>query len=121
MNDHHDRIWTCFGQVATGNVQNDEDVQKSSIAHEIDFYQKTVRLDWTADPYKQWSVNAKQYPSLSKSAMIYPSSPGTSVYSERLFSEAGIAYAEKRTRLLPTDAETNVFINYNLPLIDFNY
>ena len=117
----HDSFWNCFEEVATDNMQNDEGVEKSSTAHEIDFYLKTVRLDRTADPYKWWSANAKQYPSLTKFATIYLSSPGSSVYSERLFSEAGNVYEEKRNSLQPINAEKNVFIHHNLPLIDFKY
>ena len=40
--------------------------------------------------YKWWPANSKAYPILTKFAKIYLSSPGSSVYSERLFSEASI-------------------------------
>ncbi|XP_023227568.1 uncharacterized protein LOC111628078 [Centruroides sculpturatus] len=87
----HNSFWNCFEEGTTKNMQNDEDVEKKSvIANEIDFYMKTVCLDWTTDLYKWWSANTKQYPSLTEFAKIYLSSPGSSiVYSERLFSEAG--------------------------------
>ena len=91
------------------------------MANEMDFYLKTIRLDRKADPYKWWSANEKQYPNVSKFAKVYLSSPGSSVYSERLFSEAGIIYDEKRNRLLPSNAEKLVFIHHNLPLINFTY
>nr|CAH7716217.1 unnamed protein product [Callosobruchus chinensis]CAH7750450.1 unnamed protein product [Callosobruchus chinensis] len=87
----------------------------------MDFYLKSNRLDPKADPYKWWSANEKQYPNLSKFAKVYLSSPGSSVYSERLFSEAGIIYDEKPNRLLPSNAEKLVFIHHNLPLINFTY
>ncbi|XP_053622506.1 zinc finger BED domain-containing protein 4-like [Plodia interpunctella] len=120
----HDSFWNCFEEVATGNMRNandEEDVQKNVVANELDFYLKTVRLDRKADPYNWWFANANQYPNLSKFAKVYLSSPGSSVYSERLFSEAGNIYDEKRNRLLPKNAEKLVFIHHNLPLINFNY
>ncbi|KAF2892353.1 hypothetical protein ILUMI_13819 [Ignelater luminosus] len=56
----HDSFWNCFEKIATGagNMQN-EVMETSAIANEIDFYLKTVCLDRTADPYKWWSANAK--------------------------------------------------------------
>ncbi|KAF2889579.1 hypothetical protein ILUMI_16594, partial [Ignelater luminosus] len=55
-----DSFWNCFEEIATdaGNVQN-EVMETSGIANEIDFYLKIVRLDRTADPYKWWLANAK--------------------------------------------------------------
>lgn len=120
----HDSFWNCFEEVATdnmGNANDEGDAEKNDVANELDFYLKTVRLDRKANPYKWWSANEKQYPNLSKFAKVYLSSPGSSVYSERLFSEAGNVYDEKRNRLLPKNAEKLVFIHHNLPLINFNY
>lgn len=49
----HASFWNCFKEVATVNVQKDEDVeQKSAIANKIDCYMKTVRLKRTAYSYK---------------------------------------------------------------------
>lgn len=116
----HDNFWECFDEVATANMAT-EGMEKSDIAGEIDFYLKCARIDRRADPYKWWSANAKQYPKLTKFVKMYMSSPCSSVYSERLFSEAGLVYEEKRNRLLPANAEKLVFINHNLPLINFKY
>nr|CAH7746400.1 unnamed protein product [Callosobruchus chinensis] len=77
------------------NSNDDENVEKNTVANEMDFYLKSNRLDRKADPYKWWSANEKQCPNLSKFAKVYLSSPGSRVYSERLFSEAGIIYDEK--------------------------
>lgn len=83
----HDSFWNCFEEVATDNMQNDEDVEKSSIAHEIDFHLK----NW-ANSYKWRSTNAKQYSSLTKLAKIYLSSSDSSVHSKRPFSQTCIVY-----------------------------
>ncbi|CAG9789608.1 unnamed protein product [Diatraea saccharalis] len=116
----HDDFWECYDEVAAANLPN-EGMAKSDIASEIDFYLKCTRLDRRADPYKWWSANSKQYPKLTKFVKVYMSSPCSSVYSERLFSEAGLVYEEKRNRLLPANAEKLVFIHHNLPLINFKY
>lgn len=117
----HDSFWNCFNEVAKDNEQNDDNTAKSNIANELDFYLKSARIDRQSDPYVWWSANANQYPTLNRLAKIYLSSPCSSVYSERLFSEAGLVYENKRNRLLPNNAEKLVFIHHNLPLVNFEY
>lgn len=118
----HDTFWNCFDEVAKDNSSEGHDQEKQNpIANEIDFFLKTSRIDRNHDPYIWWSVNQNQYPQLSRFARIYLSAPGSSVYSERLFSEAGLVYEAKRSRLLPTNAENLVFIHHNLPLVNFEY
>ncbi|CAH0698531.1 unnamed protein product [Spodoptera exigua] len=116
----HDSFWDCFNEVVKDNNQT-EDSDNTAIANELDFYLKMVPLDRKSDPYAWWAANAKQFPILVKFAQIYLSSPCSSVYSERLFSEAGLVYENKRNRLLPKNAENLVFIHHNLPLVDFQY
>ena len=118
----HDTFWDCFEEVA--NENNTDQVQReerNAITCELDFYLKSVRIDRNRDPYSWWAANAKQYPNLSKFSKIYLSAPCSSVYSERLFSEAGLIYEEKRNRLLPLNAEKLVFIHHNLPLVQYEY
>lgn len=119
----HVTFWDCFDEVAYENSgsQLQDQEKKNSIANEIDFYLKSVRIDRNQDPYKWWSANKRQYPVLSKFVRIYLSAPCSSVYSERLFSEAGLIYEEKRNRLLPVNAEKLVFIHHNLPLVHYEY
>ncbi|KAF2902209.1 hypothetical protein ILUMI_03985 [Ignelater luminosus] len=118
----HETFWDCFDEVAnennTSQVQREE---RNAIACELDFYLKSVRIDRNRDPYSWWAANAKQYPNLTKFAKIYLSAPCSSVYSERLFSEAGLIYEDKRNRLLPLNAEKLVFIHHNLPLVQYEY
>lgn len=80
-----------------------------------------VRLDRQSYTCAWWAANAKEFPILAKFAQIYLSAPCSSVYSDRLFSEAGLIYENKRNRLLPKNAENLVFIHHNLPLVDFQY
>lgn len=75
----------------------------------------------STDPYTWWEVNKKTHPILTKLACTYLSTPSSSVYSERLFSEAGLVYEKKRNRLDPTRAEKLVFLYHNLPNLKFDY
>jgi hypothetical protein len=57
---------------------------------------------------------ATQFPTLAKLARKYLATPASSVYSERLFSEYGNIYEEKRSRLLPQTGEKILFLHHNL-------
>ena len=52
------------------------------------------------DPIRWWGENQNAFPLLSKLARQYLAYPPSSVASERLFSEAGQIYDERRNRLL---------------------
>ena len=78
-------------------------------------------MERNGNPYVWWSGNANRYKVLSKFATKYLSAPCSSVYSERLFSEAGLVYENKRSRLLPINAERFVLIHHNFNLVDFKY
>ena len=54
------------------------------------------------------------YTHLARLARRYLSAPPSSVFSERLFSEAGNLYEQKRNRLLPKTVEKLLFLHYNL-------
>ncbi|CAH1114075.1 unnamed protein product [Psylliodes chrysocephalus] len=101
----HDTFWNCFDEVANeNNSQCRDGFFFHPIANEIDYYLKTVRIDRSRDLYTWWSVNSKHYPYLTKFAKVYLSASCSSVYSERLFSEAGLVYENKRNRLLPANS-----------------
>ncbi len=51
-------------------------------------------LERTLDPLKWWAENAQLFPQLSTLAIRYLSAPASTVYSERLFSEAGNKYED---------------------------
>jgi len=44
--------------------------------------------------------------------------PASSVYSERLSSEYGNIFEEKRSRLLPKSGEKVLFLHHNMKLLD---
>ena len=70
-----------------------------------------------------WSRNVHNYPILSKVAKRYLCIPATSVPAERVFSTAGLIINEKRSSLLPQNADMLIFLNktflqYNINLLD---
>lgn len=67
--------------------------------------------------YKWWADNWLRFKPLADLAQWYLSPPPTSVPSERLFSEAGDIYDEKRNRLAPEKAEMLLFIKNNYHLL----
>ena len=62
-----------------------------------------------------WSRNIHNYPTLSKVAKRYLCIPATSIPAERVFSTAGLIINEKRSSLLPQNADMLIFLNKNLP------
>ena len=63
----------------------------------IENYHQEKRLDSNDDPISWWKVKQNVYPRLSKLAKKYLACPSTIVPSERIFSNAGLIYDEKRT------------------------
>jgi len=64
--------------------------------------------------------NQKPFPIMYKLARRYLAAPASSVYSDRIFSEAGNIYESKRNRLLPDRAENLVFL-HNLQKLNYSY
>jgi len=64
---------------------------------------------------KWWSTNKDYYPRICCIARKLLSAPASSVYSERLFSEAGNIFEEKRVSLLPKNGEQLLFLHHNIP------
>ena len=67
-----------------------------------------------ADVLQWWNLNRAKYPYLASFARKCLSAPPSSVYSERLFSEAGNLYENKRNRLLPNTREKLLLLHHNL-------
>lgn len=113
-------FWNCYEELASTNPVISED-PKSPIAVELDSYIAESLLPRNQSPFDWWAKHKSKYAHLANLARVFLSAPGSSVYSERLFSEAGNLYEEKRNRLLPERAESLVFLHHNLPLINYKY
>lgn len=110
-------VWDCFNEfVATGGGNTPQKVVDvdSRIKKELNMYLNETVIDKDLDPITWWKNNKMIYPCLSALAAVYLCAPGTSVYSERAFSEAGNIYTDTRSRLLPENAEMILFLHHNL-------
>lgn len=88
---------------------------KSSSAEEVDTYLKEPLQQPTADIFSYWKNN-QTFPHLKKLAVKFLCVPPATVFSERLFSSAGIVCDQKRSRLDPERVRMLVFLNKNLKL-----
>lgn len=118
--DPHASFWNCFEELASTQPLERDD-PKSPIALELDCYLKENLLTKNKSPFEWWTGHQPRYPELARLARVFLCAPASTVYSERLFSEAGNVYEEKRNRLLPERAESLVFLHHNLPLLNFKY
>ena len=84
----------------------------AELVKEIDKYAVSPTIERSKDPLIFWKLH---YPNLARVARRYLSCPASSVYSERLFSEAGNIYEEHRSRLLPRNGEHLLFLHHNIP------
>ena len=76
--------------------------------------EKYGELDW-------WRDNQGRFPAVATVAKRYLAAPPTSVASERLFSAAGRVYTDRRTNLMPQNADKLLFLKYNMPAVRYNY
>lgn len=112
----HNNFWQCYQKFASRKIEDIQD-DRSRAAHELQSYCALPVIKRNDDPFQWWKHNSSRYPEMSRIAKVYLCCPASSVYSERLFSEAGNIYETKRNRLLPDRAEALVFLHHNLPLI----
>ena len=108
---------------------NSEEILEPEIDEEIDSLTTRANLEIlqylsspiikrNVDPYEWWENNKCSYPLLHKLMKKMLSAPVSSVYSERLFSEAGNVLEERRSRLSATNSEKLIFLHHNLPRLN---
>ncbi|XP_067131335.1 zinc finger BED domain-containing protein 4-like [Centruroides vittatus] len=117
-----------YDEVVAENFTNDDNrvgiasTSKNTIADDLDKYMSMKTLKRNDDPFAWWATHKSKFSQcLVKLTAKYLSAPASSVYSERLFSEAGNIYKEKKNRFLSKNAEKLIFLHHNLLLIDFSY
>ena len=98
-----------------------EEINEKDLEQEINMFLSDSLQKHDCDPLKWWAMNSNRFSRLSKFVRKYLCAPPSSVLSERLFSEAGDLYDEKRNRLNPDKAEMILVIRENLPLLEFMY
>jgi len=84
-----------------------------AIIKETDEYMACPLHNRTASPLNWWKDHAMQFSHLAKLARKFLATPASLVYSERLLSEYGNIFEEKRARLLPTTGKKLLFLHQN--------
>ncbi|KAL3083520.1 hypothetical protein niasHT_039723 [Heterodera trifolii] len=87
----------------------------SKIESQFAHYKAIVRPAIDADVFCWWRDNAQKFPELARLARIFLTTPATSVCSERVFSKAGLLYANSlRNRLSGEMAQNLLIIKANM-------
>lgn len=115
-------LWNCYNDFVTASTSASSiSGLKNDILHQLDTYYGMPIIDKKADPVEWWSRHREKFPDLINLVRQFLSSPATSVYSERLFSEIGNIYVDNRCRLNSENAEKLLFIHHNLNKINYEY
>ena len=82
------------------------------VAEEVDRFMALPLISRTANPLEWWG-NANGFPLLCEFARKLLCTPSSSAFSERMYSEYGNIFEDKRSRLLPKKGEKLLFIHHN--------
>ncbi|GBC14992.2 zinc finger BED domain-containing protein 1-like [Rhizophagus irregularis DAOM 181602=DAOM 197198] len=103
---HHSRLHSSiFGMQVTANPFS-----------ELESYLDPIRTpiaDHSVNPFEWWAIRKTQFPNVAKLARKYLSIPGSSVPSERLFSDVSNQITAKCTRLDSKLAGKMMFLKRN--------
>ena len=100
--------------IEEGEARAQRNVPFSVLAAELEGYMNMPSIERNENPFIWWKQHESSFPRISQLAKQYLSMPASSVHSERLFSEAGDIFEEKRSRLLPRNGEMLLFLHQNL-------
>lgn len=81
---------------------------------EVQRYLEDSLQQRNTDALKWWQENKHNYPYLSQLARKHLCCLGTSVPSERIFSQAGLLISDRRSRLSSKKVEMLLFLNQNM-------
>ena len=98
--------------------------QRAYILHQVDTYLNMPNVEIQHElQINAWAPVARFYadqektnriPLICQLARQHLAAPISSVYSERLFSEMGQVYEQRRSRLRPDNAECLLFLHHNM-------
>ncbi|KAI6647671.1 Zinc finger BED domain-containing protein 4 [Oopsacas minuta] len=135
----HDSIKKCYDEILSGALDYEKEIsysedeqmsfsprvsqniQENHFKFQLECYLEDPLLPRSKDPLLWWKRNDTIYSNLVPVAVKYLSAPPSSIYSERLFSTAGIIFEERRSSLLPENGERLIFIQKNLSLFNYKY
>ena len=87
----------------------------TELVKQVDRYAVSPTIERSKNPLIFWKEERLHYPNIARVVRRYLSCPASSVYSERLFSEAGNIFEEHRSRLLPRNGERLLFLHHDIP------
>ena len=106
---------------------NEDLTIRTIISYQVDMYLNMEPMSLPKDDpnaVNQWGPVAlfyreheRKFPLIAELANKFLSTPVSSVYSERLFSEFGQVYEKKRSRLTPKNAEGLLMLHHNMERI----
>lgn len=107
---HTSSLWSKFatGQEAAAMRR---DLVATCEAELISWYTEPLELDKSMDPIVWWQRNCHRFPILAELAVKYLVCQGTSVPSERLFSNCGKLLSDIRSRITDDNAEMMIFLH----------
>lgn len=94
------------------------DAAQSSFDTELECYLKLPVVERSTQPLEWWKRNEARLQRLARKSLCLP--PST-VPSERVFSEVGILYDKRRSRLSGENADKLCFLHYNIRLLNWDY
>ena len=100
--------------IAPDKPQRAESVTER-IAKELDHFLLLPNTDPDADPLLWWKREQQSFPILAQLAHKYLCVCGTSVPSERVFSQAGYIVNELQTHFYPENVNMPVFLAKTMP------
>lgn len=102
-------LWNVHDHLVA--TKNDYNASNENICFELKQYLKQPLVERHENPLEYWSSMKFMYSSMYKLAIRYISIIGTSVPSERLFSQAGIIKTDSRSRLSGENLNKLLFLS----------
>lgn len=106
-------MWQLYSKIIDNDSSSTCQNSTVSASSEVNSYLQEPLLSPDTDVLIYWKMNQK-HPRLKKLAKKFLGIPPATVFSERLFSTAGIICDSKRSRLDPERVKMLVFLNKNL-------
>ena len=97
-----------------GSTRKKKPLNNKILEAEIATYFLESEIQLSSNPLQWWQMKEPQYPNLAKVARKYLCIPATSASSERVFSVAGLASHDRRSRISPDKLDKVIFINKNM-------
>ena len=95
-------------------------MNKNSFESELECYLSEPVIERSEMPLQWWQKNDTRFKTLALLAKKFLCPPPSTVPSERVFSEMGMIYDAKKSRLTGEHAH-QLFLHYNLKFLNFEY